>query len=52
MNWVGGAQVPEAAQQLLSQGGIPNIGIIAGGKTDRIKMEHVWVEAFVDFHPS
>jgi len=28
MNWVGGVDVPEAAQQLLGQGGIPNVGLI------------------------
>ncbi|HRH78355.1 MAG TPA: transglutaminase-like domain-containing protein, partial [Cellvibrionaceae bacterium] len=43
MNWVGGAKVPEAAQNLLGQGGIPNIGVTSGGKIHSIKMEHVWV---------
>ena len=52
MNWVGGAHTPEAAQQLLGQGGIPNIGLLEGGKIAKFKMEHVWVEAFVDFVPS
>lgn len=52
MNWVGGVEVPEAAQQLLGQGGIPNVAIVQGGKITHIKMEHVWVEAWVDFLPS
>ena len=52
MNWVGGVSTPEAAQSLLGQGGIPNIGILSGGKVASIRMEHVWVEAWVDYIPS
>ncbi|MDP1682855.1 MAG: transglutaminase-like domain-containing protein [Burkholderiales bacterium] len=52
MNWVGGVTKPEAAQSLLGQGGIPNIGVIAGGTMRSIKLEHVWVEAWVDYVPS
>ena len=52
MNWVGGVTVPRAAQDLLWQGGIPNIGLVAGGRVERVRLEHVWVEAFVDFVPS
>ena len=52
MNWVGGVTKPEAAQQLLGQGGIPNIGQVSGGVIKAIKLEHVWVDAFVDFIPS
>jgi hypothetical protein len=43
---------PEAAQSLLGQGGIPNTALIEGGKITKIRMEHTWVEAFVDFEPS
>ncbi|MFZ6769363.1 transglutaminase domain-containing protein [Undibacterium sp. Di26W] len=52
MNWVGGVTRAEAAQSLLGQGGIPNIGLSSGGKISTIRMEHVWVEAFVDYAPS
>jgi len=52
MNWVGGATVVAAAQQILGQGGIPNKGIVKGGVTTSIEMEHVWVEAWVDFEAS
>ncbi|MFZ1547117.1 MAG: hypothetical protein WAT12_08440 [Candidatus Nitrotoga sp.] len=52
MNWVGGVTKPEAAQQLMRQGGIPNIGLTSGGQIKFIKLEHVWVEAFVDYVPS
>jgi transglutaminase-like putative cysteine protease len=52
MNWVGGVTKPEAAQQLMGQGGIPNIGMASGGAIKFIKLEHVWVEAYVDYVPS
>lgn len=52
MNWVGGVTKPEAAQQLLGQGGIPNIGMLSGGVIKYIKLEHVWVEAYIDYVPS
>jgi len=52
MNWVGGVEVPEAAQQLLGQGGIPNVALINGGKITHIKMEQVWAEVWVDYFPS
>ncbi len=51
-NWVGGVTVPQAAQQLLGQGGIANKGIVAGGKIAKIQLEHVWVSAFVNWAPS
>lgn len=52
MNWVGGVHNAQAAQQLLGQGGIPNVAMVSGGKVTHIKMEHVWVEAWVDYFPS
>ncbi|WP_454147325.1 transglutaminase-like domain-containing protein [Methylocaldum sp. MU1018] len=52
MNWVGGVKTPEAAQSLLGQGGIPNVALVAGGKIAAFKLEHVWVEAFVNYVPS
>ncbi|MCY4044575.1 MAG: transglutaminase-like domain-containing protein, partial [Cellvibrionales bacterium] len=52
MNWVGGVDVPEAAQQLLGQGGVPNKAIVHEGKIYTIRIAHAWVEAWVDFHPS
>lgn len=52
MNWVGGVTKAEAAQSLLGQGGIPNIGIASGGVIKTIRLEHVWVEAYVDYLPS
>jgi hypothetical protein len=52
MNWVGGVSKPEAAQSLLGQGGIPNVALVSGGKVISFKLEHVWVEAYVDYVPS
>ncbi|MGR9052556.1 MAG: transglutaminase domain-containing protein [Gammaproteobacteria bacterium] len=52
MNWVGGVTEPMAALELLGQGGIPNTGMAQGGVIKFVKMEHVWVEAWVDFIPS
>lgn len=50
-NWLGGIK-PLAAQQLMGQGGIPSLAITAGGSILSVRLEHVWVEAFVDFVPS
>jgi hypothetical protein len=52
MNWVGGVDVPEAAQQLLGQGGIPNVALVDGGRITLIRMEHIWVDVWVDYFPS
>jgi transglutaminase-like putative cysteine protease len=52
MNWVGGVTSPEAALDLLGQGGIPSIGVTSGGKITSVRLEHVWVEAYVDYIPS
>lgn len=51
-NWVGNVKTPEAAQSLMSQGGIPNVALISGGKIAAFRLEHVWVEAYVNYYPS
>jgi transglutaminase-like putative cysteine protease len=51
-NWVGGAASPNEAQQLMGQGGIPTVGLISGGVVTYIRLDHVWVEAFIDYIPS
>ncbi len=51
MNWVGGVETAGAAQQLLGQGGIPNVARVQGGQVTHIRLEHTWV-AWVDFEPS
>ncbi|WP_218042705.1 transglutaminase-like domain-containing protein [Steroidobacter gossypii] len=52
MNWVGGMTSPNAALDHLAQGGVPVLGLAQGGVIRAARMEHVWVEAFVDFVPS
>jgi transglutaminase-like putative cysteine protease len=51
-NWVGNVTVAEAAVSLFDQGGIPVQVVTGGGTVAAIQIEHVWVEAFVDFNPS
>jgi hypothetical protein len=51
-NWVGGVQDVDSAQQILGQGGIPNIALTSGGVVKAIRIEHVWVEAFVPSNPA
>jgi hypothetical protein len=52
MNWVGGVQRPEAALNLMYQGGIAARAIASGGRIITIRMEHVWVNAYVNWTPS
>jgi hypothetical protein len=52
MNWVGNAKTPEAAGNLIGQGGIPVKSLVSGGKVSHFLLEHVWVEAWVDYFPS
>jgi RHS repeat-associated protein len=51
-NWVGGVTSADAVLGLLAQGGIPHTGIAQGGQPAAVRLEHVWVEAFVDYVPS
>ncbi|WP_057245511.1 RHS repeat-associated core domain-containing protein [Duganella sp. Root198D2] len=50
-NWLG-VDNAAAAQALLAQAGIPNRAVSQAGQVGAIQLEHVWVEAFVDFSPS
>lgn len=51
MNWVGGVTKPEAALNLMLQGGIAARGYASGGRIQSIRMEHVWVNAYVNYAP-
>lgn len=51
-NWVGGVTDPNAALNLMSQGGIPVTGLVQGGQIKYAQLEHVWVEAWVNYIPS
>ncbi len=52
MNWVGGVDDPRVALQILGQGGIPNRGIEQLGDITFVEIEHIWVEAWIDYWPS
>lgn len=52
MNWAGNFSDPLAALDFMSSGGIPTKGLVSGGKIVAARMEHVWVEAFIDYIPS
>lgn len=51
MNWVGGFTNAQAALDFIASGGTPVAGGISGGKISSVRMEHVWVEAFVKYYP-
>lgn len=52
MNWVGGMTSPNAALDFLAQGGVPVTGLAQGGVIRVARIQHTWVEAYVDFNPS
>ncbi|MDZ4262259.1 MAG: transglutaminase domain-containing protein [Pseudomonadota bacterium] len=51
-NWVGGTTNANATLDVLSRGGIPAVGVTEARIVRRVKWEHVWVEAFLDYVPS
>ncbi len=51
-NWAGGFASIEAAVNYAATGGIPVTTVTSGGKITKVQLEHVWVEAAVDFYPS
>lgn len=50
-NWLG-VDSAAAAQALLSQAGIPHRSVTQAGQVGALQLEHVWVEAYVDYSPS
>lgn len=52
MNWAGEFSDPLAALDYFSSGGIPTKGLLDGGKIVAARIEHVWVEAYIDYIPS
>lgn len=51
MNWFGGVTRPEAALDLLLQGGIAARGLTEAGQIRTIRMEHAWATAYVYWSP-
>jgi RHS repeat-associated protein len=52
MNWAGGFTDRNAAVEYIASGGVPVSGITSGGEITAVKMEHVWVEAYINYNPS
>ncbi len=52
MNWVGGFTDQSAALKYIANSGIPVTGVRSGGTIYAAQMEHVWVEAWIDYIPS
>jgi hypothetical protein len=52
LNWTGGFTNIDAAANYVSAGGIPLATVVSGGRITKVQLEHVWVEAAVDFVPS
>jgi hypothetical protein len=51
-NWAGAFSDTNAAWDFVSAGGVPVVAVTSGGKVTKFRMEHVWVEAAIDFYPS
>jgi len=51
-NWAGGFDSINAATNYAASGGIPITTVSSGGRIAKVRLEHVWVQAAVDFHPS
>ena len=52
LKWAGNFSSINAAMDYASAGGIPITAVISGGQITTVRMEHVWVEAAIDYHPS
>lgn len=50
-SWLGGVDAA-GVQRLLTQGGIRHTAQVTGGTVQAIQMEHVWVEAWIDYAPA
>jgi transglutaminase-like putative cysteine protease len=51
-NWAGAFQNLNSAMDFASAGGVPLGPVTSGGRITKVRMEHVWVEAAIDFQPS
>lgn len=51
-SWAGGFESVQAAADYASANGIPITLVSSGGKVTKVRFEHIWVEAAIDFNPS
>jgi len=52
MNWAGGFTSITAAADYAASGGVPVTTITSGGQITKVQLEHIWVEAAIDYVPS
>ena len=52
LNWAGGFADINAALGFAASGAIPITAITTAGKITKVRVEHFWVEAAIDFEPS
>ncbi len=52
LNWLGGFTDPQAAADYAASNGIPTGLLTEQGRVSAIRLEHIWVEAALDYHPS
>jgi len=51
-NWAGGFSDIYDAMNFASSGGVPVTGMRSGGQIIKVRIEHIWVEAAIDYQPS
>jgi hypothetical protein len=51
-NWTGSFSSITAAANYAASGGVPVTTITSGGKITKVQLEHIWVEAAIDYVPS
>jgi hypothetical protein len=49
MNWAGGFTDTNAALEFIASGGTPVAGVVEGGRIAKVRMEHMWVEAYMPY---
>ncbi|MEW6375080.1 MAG: transglutaminase-like domain-containing protein [Thermodesulfobacteriota bacterium] len=49
MNWVGGFTDPTSAVDFIASGGIRGVAVTSGGKIVGVRMEQMWVEAYLPY---
>ncbi|MHB8882209.1 MAG: transglutaminase-like domain-containing protein [Thermodesulfovibrionales bacterium] len=51
-NWAGGFTDSMESLRLFASAGVPTKGLVDGGVIKYARVEHVWVESFIDYFPS
>ena len=52
LNWAGGFTDINAAMTFAASAGIPVTPVVSSGQVSKVRIEHVWVEAAIDYFPS